>query len=133
MRRGRGFQLLSGITSRLRLFVVEASPRILEIADQRLDGLDGIGAVRPHGDFLVFLDRQQHQLDRTLGADRLAVLDHLDIGFETLGELDGRRVAGRACKPSCTLTMVERSMANTLVLGATPKLGGGANALRRRW
>src|SRR6478736_6601322 len=24
------------------------------------------------------------------------------------------RVAGRACRPSCTLTMVERSMANTL-------------------
>jgi hypothetical protein len=29
--------------------------------------------------------------------------------------------------------MVERSMANTLVLGAAPNIDRGANAVRRRW
>ena len=114
------------------VLIIEAGLRILEIADQRLDGLDGVGAVRPHGDFLVLLDRQQHQLDRALGADRLAVLDQLDIGFEALGELDEPR-RGTGVQTFMHSDDGRAFHGNTLVLGATADIGGSANAVRRRW
>ena len=69
----------------------EAGTGIFEIADQRLDGFGRVRAVRTHGDFLVLLDREQHQLDRAFRADGFALLDDLDLGLETLGEPDEAR------------------------------------------
>ena len=85
LHRGGGIHLLV-LTGGIVL--VKSGARVFQIADQRLDGFDRIGAVGAHGDFLVLLDAQKHQLDRALGADRLARLHDLDFRFEALGEPD---------------------------------------------